>query len=154
MTPRHALIAKIHVAKKQLQLTDDEYCQLLYRVAGETSCKDMNLRQLERVWEEFKRRGYVEPAQHRRREKAAPHVRMIYALWNDLRDMGALSDGSKSALRSFVKRQTQALTPGGYQAPEFIPADEAAPVIEALKNWIARENAARENELRGKEGRS
>lgn len=144
MTPRHALIAKIHVAKKQLQLTDEEYRQFLYQETGKTSCKDMNLGQLQRVWEELKRRGYVEPAPHRRREKAAPHVRMIYALWYELRDMGALSDGSKKALRTFVKRQTQGLASGGYQAPEFLPADEAQPVVEALKSWIARERDKRE----------
>ena len=144
MTARHALIVKIHVAKKQLQLDDGTYRDLLLRAGGHASSKDMSERQLEAVVEEMKRCGFVEPVAHRRREKAPQHVRLIYALWNDLRSKGALSDGSKKALRAFVKRQTQSVKEGGYEAPEFVPADHAPPVIEALKQWVNRTKQARQ----------
>ena len=136
---RRALIAKIHVAKKQLRLDDASYRELLQRAGGRQSSKDMNDNQLQAVIDELKRIGFSEPVEHRRRKDAPRHVRLVYALWNELRDMNALSDGSKKALRAFVKRQTQSLRPGGYEAPEFLTADDATPVVEALKSWIARE---------------
>ncbi|NIX75406.1 regulatory protein GemA [Microvirga terricola] len=143
MSARQALIVKIHVGKKQLQLTDDEYRDTIRRACGYDSCRDLSIGQLELVAGELKRMGFIEPVAHSRREKAPRHVRHIYALWHELRDLGALSDSSKKALRSFVKRQTQSLKPGGFDAPEFLSADDARPVAEALKSWIARAKEAR-----------
>lgn len=56
---RTALIAKIHIAKKQLGLDDATYRDVLERVTGKTSCKEMQLDELKAVFAECKRLGFV-----------------------------------------------------------------------------------------------
>lgn len=51
-------LAKIHVAKSQLGMDDDVYRELLARVAGVRSAKDLSPRQIGRVLAEFERLGW------------------------------------------------------------------------------------------------
>lgn len=62
MNLRQANLAKIHIAKKALGLDDDTYRALLARVAGVTSAKDLNPRQVSAVLAEFQRLGWQPPA--------------------------------------------------------------------------------------------
>ncbi|MBF0192482.1 MAG: regulatory protein GemA [Magnetococcales bacterium] len=52
------MIAKIHIAKAQLGLTDDEYRALLHAQTGEESCKQMTEAQLRAVMMECQRLGW------------------------------------------------------------------------------------------------
>lgn len=52
------LIAKIHIAKKDLCLDDETYRDVLERVTGKTSCKDMSLSELKAVIKDLKRLGF------------------------------------------------------------------------------------------------
>lgn len=61
MTPeqkRKGLIAKIHVAKQQLAMNDDVYRQFLIEITGQSSCKQMDLFQLQRVVAKMERLGF------------------------------------------------------------------------------------------------
>lgn len=61
---RQALIAKIHIGKKALCLDDATYRDVLQMSTGKTSCEQMNLQELKKVLETFKRQGFVpKPAQ-------------------------------------------------------------------------------------------
>lgn len=51
-------LAKIHIAKSQLGMDDDVYRELLARVAGVRSAKDLSPRQVGRVLAEFERLGW------------------------------------------------------------------------------------------------
>lgn len=62
MNLRQANLAKIHIAKKAIGLDDDTYRTLLARVAGVTSAKDLNPRQVSAVLAEFQRLGWQPPA--------------------------------------------------------------------------------------------
>lgn len=139
-TPRQALIKKVHVAKRELNMHDDDYRATLLKVTGKPSTKIMNVADLDAVMDEFKRLGWVEAAQYRRKQTSPAHVRMIYGLWLEIGALGALRDPSKAGLRAFVKRQT------GVAAPEFLRNfAEAKPVIEALKKMAERaRNRAKE----------
>lgn len=55
---RQGLIAKIHVAKDQLALDDDNYRAILLRVTGQNSSKNCDLQQLQRVMAEMERLGF------------------------------------------------------------------------------------------------
>ena len=55
---RQGLIAKIHVAKTQLALDDDNYRAILQRVTAKSSCAEMNLQELQRVMAEMERLGF------------------------------------------------------------------------------------------------
>jgi phage gp16-like protein len=124
-------LAKIHVAKKQLALEEDNYRAILVRTTGKSSAATMSEAERGRVLAEFERLGFrAQPA----RAGRPPHVRKIYALWGELQKRGAVVRGAKGApaLRAFVARQT------GVAAPEFLAPAQAASVTEALKGWIER----------------
>ena len=123
---RRGMIAKIHVAKKQLALEDDSYRALLRRITGRDSVAAMDPTDLDRVLGEFKRLGWK--AVGRMSEK--PHVRKVFAEWGNFRDI--VEHWDKSALRAFVKRQT------GMDDPEFLSPHQANQVIEGLKAWRKR----------------
>lgn len=55
---RQGLIAKIHVAQKQLALDDDNYRAILKRITGKLSCKQMNLLELQKIMAEMERLGF------------------------------------------------------------------------------------------------
>jgi len=133
-----AILAKVHIAKKDLGLAEENYRAILVRITGCDSSKDCNERQLEALLGEFKRLGWQPKA-----GKAGgsgygqPHVRKIYALWKEAGIVGAVDNASRDALRAFVARQT------GKSAPEFCSPGDANRVTEALKAMIRRAEGAR-----------
>lgn len=56
---RRAMIAKIHIAKRELGLDDKAYRYILVRATGKDSCKKMNPVELETVLQVFYRLGFV-----------------------------------------------------------------------------------------------
>jgi phage gp16-like protein len=133
---RRAMLAKIHVAKKQLALTDDSYRDLLRRITGQDSAAALDAGALDKVLAEFRRLGFRAPSRAKARS-AKPQVRMIYAVWKDMQPL--LRDGGDAALRSFVARQTRtAATPNGVAAPDFLSPAQANRVLEGLKAWKQR----------------
>jgi hypothetical protein len=134
--PRRAMLAKVHIARKEMSLADDDYRAILARVAGQSSSALCSAAQLARVLEEFKRLGWKPKGA--KPISANPQVRMIYAIWKDIRP---LLDGvtSNAELRAFVRRQTKsALHPDGVDTPEFCNPEQLVLVIEGLKAWRAR----------------
>ena len=104
---RRAMTAKIHVAKKQLQLADDDYRQILIDEAGHASAADCSDAELEKVIRRFEALGFkpiakagaaTRPAQH-------PVARKARALWISLYHLGAVDKPSEQALEAFAKRQ-------------------------------------------------
>ena len=59
---RLAMMAKIHIAKKQLGLDDDTYRDVLERVTGRRSCKKMLIGELEAVIKDMESRGFTAKA--------------------------------------------------------------------------------------------
>lgn len=72
---RKALIGKIHIAKKQLCLDEDTYRDVLrLATSGLTSCKDMNITELERVLYAMEKKGFKPiKKDHGRKPKKADH---------------------------------------------------------------------------------
>lgn len=56
---RTALLAKIHIGKKELGLDDDVYRDVLWRLTGKRSAKELNVRQLQRVLMYLQDKGFV-----------------------------------------------------------------------------------------------
>lgn len=106
---RRALMAKVHLAKKEMGLDDDTYRGVLLRVAKVASAKDCDDRQLAAVVEDFKRLGWKQstPAGRAPRPRAATHpvAAKARALWISLHQLGAIDDPSERALEAFAKRQ-------------------------------------------------
>nr|WP_246523473.1 regulatory protein GemA [Neoroseomonas eburnea] len=129
------MIAKIHLAKKQLALTEDSYRDILRRVTQLDSAAVMRVDQLDAVLREFARLGWKAKPAKKRSEK--PQVRMIWAIWRDI--VALQGHGDDAALRSFVRRQTRTdAHPDGISSPEFLDAEMGNRVAEGLKAWRAR----------------
>ncbi len=57
-TAKMAMMAKIHIAKKELGLDDDTYRDVLWRVTGKRSCKNMLIGELEAVVKDMEASGF------------------------------------------------------------------------------------------------
>ena len=149
-------LAAIHVAKKELDLDDDDYRDVLERVTGKRSAKDLTPHERSLVMNEFTRLGFVvtypdpyRPKTRDRVERAAQrapavkgamrldgaYARKLRALWISGWHLGVVRDRTDRALVAFVERQT------GLSHTRFLrePAD-AMKAIEGLKKWVARES--------------
>lgn len=133
---KNRMLAKIHIAKKQLGMNDDDYRAVLERVTGKTSSKGLPLSKLNDVLNEMKNLGFKTTTATKRigTRKLAddPQAKKIRAMWITLRDMGELKDSSEAALLSFVKRMT------GVSAFEWLDSKQADTIINALRGWIER----------------
>lgn len=72
------MIAKIHLAKKQIALTEDSCRDILCRITGLDSAGAMRADQLDTVLREFGRLGWKPRPVRRLSEK--PQIRMIHAV--------------------------------------------------------------------------
>lgn len=122
-----AMLAKIHIARKELRLEEAEYRALLLRVARVESARDLSDRAAAAVIAEFKRLGWA-PRESKRDPAQRADIRKIYALW------GALHSGplDRDALRAWVKTRFKV------SAPEFLKRPQASEAIEQLKAWNRR----------------
>lgn len=134
--PRRAALAKIHIAKKELAMTDDSYQALLLRLTGKESAQALSLPDLEKVLAEFKRFGW-QPKPRKKKPQAVedwrmPRIRLLKRLWLWLHQHQQVRDPSDSALLSFCQQHMQ--------AAQLLWADSAElnKCVEALKSWQRR----------------
>ncbi|WP_425230227.1 gp16 family protein [Sphingomonas sp.] len=104
---RRAMLAKVHIAKVQLGLADDDYRAVLMRVAGRTSAGDCTDRELADLLAEFKAKGFSAEVRRPGGARSADHpvARKARALWIGLGCIGAIADPSEAALEAFARRQ-------------------------------------------------
>lgn len=131
------LIKLLHVAKRELQLDDETYRASLKLATGKISSKEMSVRELERVLDHFKKRGFkikIKPGRRRKLSVTAtePTDKKIRALWLEMHEQGIVHDKSEYALSRYVKRIT------GVDALNWINHKQAYTVIESLKKWQSR----------------
>ena len=142
---RRALLARVHIARKEMALDEIAYRALLLRVMGQESAADATDAQLTRVLAEMTRLGW-KPKSGRRLSQR-PDIRMIHAIWTDIRRLicdGSLDFDADQALRTFVARQTKSQkNPAGITSPEWLRGADVTKVIEGLKGWRARLLAAK-----------
>lgn len=148
MSERTKLLAKIHVAKKQLALDDETYRDVLERVTGLRSAKELEERELVRVLDAFRQSGWVDSSKSANAaqtpKSTKPHVRKIWALWTAMCKSGYVdAKDTRAALRAFVENRTSVTD------PEWLTPEQATTVIESLKQWQRREAAKAANKPEG-----
>lgn len=121
------MLAKIHIARKDLALDEEAYRGLLRRVAGVASSRDLSDRQADAVITELRRLGWKPKAATRAPSERAD-LRKLYALWRALH-AGPLD---REALRRWVATRFKV------SAPEFLKPDQMREAIEQLKAWQKR----------------
>jgi phage gp16-like protein len=138
--PRRMALAKIHIAKKDLAMTDDSYQALLQRLTGKESAQALSLPDLERVLAEFKRFGW-QPKPSKKKAQAAeawrmPRIRLLKRLWLWLHQHNQVRDASDNALLSFCQQHMQAAQ------LNWAESHELNKCVEALKSWQRRTQKA------------
>lgn len=137
---RRAMTAKIHIAKKDLALDEDDYRQILLEETGRTSAAQCTEGELERVIRRFEGLGWKalgkagsganstaasRPAQH-------PVARKARAMWISLYHLGAVESPNEKALESFARRQLKC------ERLAWANQRQGASLIEALKAMADR----------------
>lgn len=90
MSTKKILMAKIHIAKKDLHLDDDTYRDVLWRVTGKRSCKDMTIAQLQDVVKDMEKSGFKPKAAPKHGKKPSvvgkrePLMSKIHAMLTDM----------------------------------------------------------------------
>lgn len=131
---RRGMLAKVHIAKKTLGLTDDDYQAVLLRVVGRPSAGDCSQSELDQLVGEFKRLGASFEARARGPRPADhPVAKKARAMWISLHLLGAIKDPSERALEAFARRQL------GCAKLQWANQAFGHRLIEALKAMAERE---------------
>lgn len=126
------MLAKVHIAKKQLGLAEDDYRAVLNRVAGRMSAGECSAEELEKLLAEFAAKGFTAKARQGSgagapRPADHPSAKKARALWISLHHLGAIADPSEKALEAFARRQLKV------QRLQWADQALAYKLIEALK---------------------
>lgn len=131
---RRGMIAKIHVAKKVLQLADDDYRQILLDETSHMSAADCTEIELKRVLDRFGRQGFRSLPKAGARKPGAQHpmARKARALWISLYHLGAVHNPADEALQAFACKQLKC------ERFEWARQSDGYKLIEALKDMGKR----------------
>ena len=129
---KNPLLAKVHIAKAQLGLDDEQYRDIVRRVTGKESASQCRYSQLVDLINEFKMLGWKTKAKKAFRKAPSDPVKKIYALWGKLQKLGAVQSTDKTALDAFVKKYT------GIDSVQWIAPEQQSRIIEILKQWLKR----------------
>jgi len=126
-------VGLVHVAKQKLGLSDDLYRDILRRVAGVDSARDLDDAGFDRVMTEFGRLGFVSTGRKRYYGDrfgmaSAKQVTLIRALWREY-TAGAADE---AALDRWIKRTFHV------DSLRFVDAETAHKVVGALKQMKRR----------------
>lgn len=104
---RRSMLAKVHVAKKQLHLSEDDYRQIILDESGKMSAGDCSEAQLEKLLARFARQGFRAVPKSGAKPGVAMHpvARKARALWISLYQLGVVRNSSEPALEAFARRQ-------------------------------------------------
>lgn len=133
-----ALLAKIHIAKKQLGLDDETYRAIIARHgAGKTSSRELTIAQMDAVLREFTAKGWAptppKAKGNSRKLATGPEVEKIRALWLWMHEIGIVRDPSESALAGYARRMA------GIDDLHWAYGWRCHRLIETLKKWAQRE---------------
>lgn len=135
---RREELAKIHIGKKDLNLSEEIYRDIVREAGGVESAADLDWKGRAAVLERFKELGWkCKPAKKAggvrpRRLADDPQSVMLRALWIQLHQAGKVKDPAESALCSFVKRMTRK------DALQWLSDRDVTVVKKALKDWLER----------------
>ncbi|WP_299440209.1 regulatory protein GemA [uncultured Rhodospira sp.] len=139
MSDRSARMRAIHAGARELGLDDEARRDLMHRLTGCRSAREMTDAQLGAVLAEYDRLrgGRRKPY----RPAANPLARKVHAQWGELCRRGAVRAKSaadrRAALRTWCGRQLQ---PGAdvLLDPDILSNNDLRLLVESLKQWIAR----------------
>lgn len=134
-------IRLIQLARRQLDMAEEDYRELLRRAAGVTSSKELTLSGFDAVMAEFHRLGFVHTKGGRKPRGAGGTTgnRPTPAQWRLLEDRArrvGYAGLEDPRFVAWVKPR------GKVEHPRFLDREGAQRVIAALGNWIDRQCGA------------
>ncbi len=130
---RRAMLAKVHMAKKALEMHEDDYRQALLDHTGKPSAADCSEDQLARLLDWFRSKGWQPlPTAGGRAIAQHPVARKARALWISLYHLGVVHNRSEQALEAFARRQL------GCERLNWARQSDGHKLIEALKSMAER----------------
>lgn len=133
---RQRLIKLIHVGRRELNMDEATYRQVLMIAGKADSASAMTVPALTAVLEHMKSCGFKiktkTGAAPRRPLLVAPDASKVRALWLFLFHLGAVRDPSEDALATYVKRIA------GVDDLRWVRGDGVTLLIETLKKWAMR----------------
>ena len=158
---RRAMLAKVHLARKELGLNEADYRAVLARVTGVSSAAVMTSEQLHAALSEFRRLGWQQkssdrtrvsgrspqsgPAGRASRESAGdagasrqprpadhPAAKKARSLWISLAQLGVVRNSGEQALEAFARRQL------GVERLQWADQAQVYKLTEALKAMAER----------------
>ena len=141
-------IVRIHVAKKQLGMSDDDYRYMLEGVTGKNSSKALSLAELQLVEQHLKKLGFkvthrsakrMSPqSSHKPKDQKNPRDK-LRAMWIDMARAGIVRDESENALEAWVVRMSAKLNDGrGIEKVAWLSDYLASRLVTQLKQWQKR----------------
>lgn len=151
---RRAELAQIHIAKKQLALSDDDYRALLTSVTGQDSASALDWRGRKALLDHFKKLGFKASAPRKpnkqngsglvaradgkaaQKEGYSKQQRLIFVLWSQLHALGVVRSNTELALNAWIKRET------GIDHLKWLNPVQASSTIDKLKAWGREQGVA------------
>lgn len=129
-------VALIKLAVARLAMEDDAYRELLRRAGAVSSSRDLDEAGFRRVMDEFRRLGFTsdfsrENLGGRAGFATASQTATIRGLWREFAE-----EGTEAGLNTWIENKF------GVSALRFLPKAKVSKVIYALRQMVARRNAA------------
>lgn len=138
------LLKLVQIAKRDLQLDDATYRDILETMTGQRSARGLNDVKLGKVIDHFKTLGFVPRPSESLTPKKTNRYRCaeaskILAIWITMHKQGFVRNGNDAALDAYVKRMTSQINGGaGVAKLAWVNSAAASYVLEAIKEWHYR----------------
>ncbi|MEM6859079.1 MAG: regulatory protein GemA, partial [Pseudomonadota bacterium] len=140
---RRIMIAKAHVAKKDLQLDEDDYrAIILDETKGQhDSTAHCDQAQLERIIKRFEARGWKsKPTRRSSKPATHPMAKKARAMWISLHQLGVVRSPKEKSLEAFAKGQLRC------EKLAWAKQSHSGKLIEALKSMASEAGWAQTDE--------
>lgn len=129
---RRSMIAKVQIARQQLNMAEDDYRQILFDQTGKTSLKDCNEAQVARVLDVMKSKGF-KPLPGKKKVASNPMAQKARIMWESLYYLNAVHNPAYEAFEKWACERLRC------DKLQWARQSDARSIIEPLKSWAKRE---------------
>jgi phage gp16-like protein len=134
---RSKLIRKCKTLQKRvLVMPDEEYQAMLEERYKVSSTADLNDGQLKNLC------AHLDKLTGQKTSLPDAQAQKIWVLWQELHKAGAVRDPSEAALNAYTQRMTRSGNKPGVASYRWLNRYQASSLIESLKKWQQRVEAA------------